>query len=246
MPVPSLASLALKRLSHNIANITDIGDAPFTLIAPLLARIENPAQLRALETSSPHLKPHTSELWHKLCKRDIPHYNRAAHAPRDPTNWGRMYAKLKKEAEREAAKAEAVLAQRMRDVKAERERNLVSAPVRVIVPNSRRRVADRGLVDRFRGQVRRTPVGVSRIGVVERAPAAMVPQRGPLVKPAGAGGIRTSRVGEGKEREKGVERQKGIESVEEPGPSAPPPAPASGGMRKRKREVNVLLPNKRR
>jgi elongin-A len=113
MPAPTLYNLAKTRLIQNITLLTDIGDLPYSFLAPILRHIQNPAQLALLETTCPQLLGETGEIWLRFIKRDIPNWEHKPHSPKDPKNWSKVYKKLVKEAEREKLEAQEQLKQQM-------------------------------------------------------------------------------------------------------------------------------------
>jgi elongin-A len=116
MPVSSLYELAKSRLIANIRHLDDIGDLPYDFLAPVLRHIQSPAQLAALESTCPQIRGETGEIWLRFIKRDIPQWERRPHEPRDPKNWSKVYNKLMKECEKEKAKQEEDLRQKMKAI----------------------------------------------------------------------------------------------------------------------------------
>ncbi|KAF2000598.1 hypothetical protein P154DRAFT_554175 [Amniculicola lignicola CBS 123094] len=123
MPVPSLYTLAKTRLIYNIALLTDIGDLPFSFLAPIIRQIQNPDQLAELESNCPQILGETGDIWLRFIKRDIPNWETKPHEPRDPRNWGKVYRKLKRAAEEEIREAEERLKEQMNALKKGREGN---------------------------------------------------------------------------------------------------------------------------
>ncbi|KAF2268862.1 hypothetical protein CC78DRAFT_529831 [Lojkania enalia] len=123
MPVPTLYTLAKTRLISNISMLTDIGDLPYTFLAPILKHIQNPSQLQELETNCPQIVGETGEIWLRFIKRDIPQWDKKPHQPRDSRNWGKVYRKLKREAEQEKAVQEEQLKEQMKALQQNREGN---------------------------------------------------------------------------------------------------------------------------
>jgi len=101
MPAVSLYDLAKKRLIQNIHMLEDIGDLPYSFLAPVLKHIQIPDQLAELEETCPQIVGETGEIWLRFIERDIPGWEKKPHQPRDPKNWSKVYKKLKKDAERE-------------------------------------------------------------------------------------------------------------------------------------------------
>lgn len=69
--VPSLFSLCQQACMRLAAQITDVGDTPYHLVAPILRRL-NAKQLVQVEDASPHLAPASDELWEALIRKDFP------------------------------------------------------------------------------------------------------------------------------------------------------------------------------
>jgi elongin-A len=123
MPVPSLFELARQRMIKNIDLLDDVGDLPYSFVQPIVRFIQNPTQLQELENNCPQLLGETGEIWLRFIKRDIPDWEKKPHQPRDPTKWGKVYRKLKKDAEEEKKNDEEALKQKMRDLQQDRAKN---------------------------------------------------------------------------------------------------------------------------
>ncbi|KIW64971.1 hypothetical protein PV04_07265 [Phialophora macrospora] len=124
MPADSLLDMARRVAGRNVHKITDIGDVSYNVIRPVLLKIESPEQLYQLELNSPQLVGNTAELWLNFMRRDIPDYELKPHVPKNPTSWYKVYTKLKKEASKAAADAEAVLKATLSGIKSMKEENL--------------------------------------------------------------------------------------------------------------------------
>lgn len=123
MPAQTLYELAKNRLIQNIHMLTDIGDLPYSFLAPVLRHIQNPSQLIELETQCPQILGETGEIWLRFIKRDIPNWDKKPHQPRDEKNWSKVYKKLKKDAEREKSEQEEQLREQMRALQQDRKGN---------------------------------------------------------------------------------------------------------------------------
>jgi elongin-A len=123
MPVPSLFELARQRMIRNIDMLNDVGDLPYSFLQPVIRFIQNPAQLQELETNCPQLLGETGEIWLRFIKRDIPNWEKKPHEPRDPAKWGKVYRKLKKDAEQEKEADAEALKQQMRALQQDRAQN---------------------------------------------------------------------------------------------------------------------------
>ncbi|KAF2650963.1 hypothetical protein K491DRAFT_696867 [Lophiostoma macrostomum CBS 122681] len=139
MPAPSLYDLSKARLIANINMLDDIGDLPYSFLAPILRHVQNPSQLLEIETNCPQILGETGEIWIRFIRRDIPNWDKKPHQPRDPKNWSKVYRKLKKDAENEKKGQEEQLKEQMRALQKDRDVNktqIVDAS-RIQVPRSR-------------------------------------------------------------------------------------------------------------
>ncbi|KAF2272180.1 uncharacterized protein EI97DRAFT_233354 [Westerdykella ornata] len=132
MPAPSLYSLAKARAIASIDSIEDVGDLPYAFVAPILRHLQSPDQLVTLERNCPQLQGETGELWLRFIKRDIPGWDKKPHEPHNPKNWHKVYAKLKREAEREKAAQEEKLRLQMKRLTEEKNKSTL-----IIEPGSR-------------------------------------------------------------------------------------------------------------
>jgi elongin-A len=123
MPVPTLYELSKTRMIQNISLLTDIGDLPYSFLAPILRHIQTPSQLLTLEANCPQVLGEDGEIWLRFIKRDIPEWESKPHEPRDPKNWGKVYKKLKRDAEQEKQEQEDMLKESMRRLQEGREGN---------------------------------------------------------------------------------------------------------------------------
>jgi elongin-A len=110
-------------LIQNITLLEDVGDLPYSFLAPILRHIQNPAQLKTLEDSCPQLVGETGEIWLRFIKRDIPDWDKKAHQPRDPKNWAKVYKKLKRDAEAEKAEQEEKLRMSIQALQKDKSKN---------------------------------------------------------------------------------------------------------------------------
>ncbi|KAI1973852.1 hypothetical protein LOZ51_002571 [Ophidiomyces ophidiicola] len=100
MAVLSLVQLARNACVKQAKSIHGLGDAPFELVRPILAKVENPKQLHNIETSSPQLKQQMSEFWVEIIKRDIPFWREVdLQVPQE--SWYDFYLSLRKQAAEE-------------------------------------------------------------------------------------------------------------------------------------------------
>ncbi|KAK5115520.1 hypothetical protein LTR62_001179 [Meristemomyces frigidus] len=91
---PTLLSAALRGTMRNISNVTDVADIPYTMILPVLKRIQNPSQLHQIETKSPQIADADAELWKSFIARDVPNWQSKIFEPANPRSWHKVYAKL--------------------------------------------------------------------------------------------------------------------------------------------------------
>ncbi|KAH7119088.1 RNA polymerase II transcription factor SIII subunit A-domain-containing protein [Dendryphion nanum] len=143
MPAASLYEIAKTRLIQNIGMLNDIGDLPYSFLAPVLRHVQVPAQLLELEQNCGQIVGETGEIWLRFIKRDIPDWEKKSHTPRDPKNWSRVYRKLKKEAEQEKQEQEEKLRETMRALQQSRagmQTKIIESRV-PIDPNAARRRA---------------------------------------------------------------------------------------------------------
>ncbi|KAL2358376.1 RNA polymerase II transcription factor SIII subunit A-domain-containing protein [Cryomyces antarcticus] len=138
MPCSSLLDLSRRACIRNIDGITDVGDLPYHLLRPILLKIENPEQLREIETASPQICGHDAELWRAFMKRDIPNWEKKPHEPRNPNSWGKVYRKLLREDEEEQRQSEEVLRAALNIRKEEKEKNQATIIHKVIDPEKRK------------------------------------------------------------------------------------------------------------
>ncbi|KAK3717991.1 hypothetical protein LTR37_005417 [Vermiconidia calcicola] len=92
--------MAQRACAKNINSLQDVGDMEYALVRPILKRITNPVQLRAIETASPHIADHDSELWKGFIARDIPAWEDKIMEPKNPRSWCKVYRMLVREEEK--------------------------------------------------------------------------------------------------------------------------------------------------
>ena len=98
MPVPKLFALAQRVCIKNVRSIVDIGDAPYSLMRPILLKVETAEQLHEIEKVSPQIIGEDAELWLNLIKRDVERWEDYFVEPKNPASWFKVYRKLIKEA----------------------------------------------------------------------------------------------------------------------------------------------------
>ena len=117
MPVHSLAQLARKACIKNVNSITDVGDAEYDLVRPVLLRLQNPKQLYELEQVCPQIIGADAEIWKEFCKRDVPNYEKNPQEPANPKSWYKCYQKLYKAGQKEIDADAALLKATMDGIK---------------------------------------------------------------------------------------------------------------------------------
>lgn len=109
MPAKSLGQLCIEVCLKHVGMIYDVGDIPYHVVRPILLKVDNATQLRAIEANSPHLTADTAEHWQRLIAKHFPEAEQKNYVPRNPASWHKVYARYKKEHEKELAEAEAKL-----------------------------------------------------------------------------------------------------------------------------------------
>jgi elongin-A len=101
-----------------------VGSAPYKIIKPILAKVDNAYQLRRIEMNSPHLEEDTIELWKKLIARDFPvHSERLKFEPSNPRSWHKIYNKYRHIDAEEKRLAEERLSNAFKSIKQEKVDN---------------------------------------------------------------------------------------------------------------------------
>lgn len=121
MPASTLKGLAIKACIKNISSLTDVGDLEFSQCHQVLRRIDSPAQLHLIEENSPQIASDTEDLWRHFISRDIPNWEAKNYAPKDPSGWYLVYAKYKRQQEREIEKSREELRQSLAGIKSKRD-----------------------------------------------------------------------------------------------------------------------------
>ncbi|KAJ9648898.1 hypothetical protein H2199_000811 [Coniosporium tulheliwenetii] len=124
MPARSLFAMARTKLMKNIYRFDDLSDLPYDWLQKL-----------------PQIAQQSGEIWREFIRRDIPGYSTKADEiePANPTSWWKLYAKLKREAERNLIRSKEELAAKARGVQAEREAQLVKVNQGINDPQRRKR-----------------------------------------------------------------------------------------------------------
>ena len=121
MPVLTLSKLAVQCAIKHVRDITDLGDAPFKLVEPIILKIDNAQQLKELEEKCPQFRGEDRAVWQALIKRDIP--NSEDYEPKNPLNWSRLYFKLYREWEKEIQSSSQALAKSLGKINEEKEKH---------------------------------------------------------------------------------------------------------------------------
>jgi len=138
MPAASLVSMTQRACIRNLPGITDVADAPYEVIRPVLRKITNPQQLRDIEERSPHIADADAELWRAFIARDIPGWETKILTPKNPRSWWKVYKKLIREEGRAKEEQEEQLRLAMGGLEKKREVNQAKFVGKVIQePHSR-------------------------------------------------------------------------------------------------------------
>ncbi|KAH0557088.1 hypothetical protein GP486_005122 [Trichoglossum hirsutum] len=123
MPPRSLFEMSKAIAIKNVHAIDDIGDIPYDMVRPILMKIENPKQLRALERKCPQIYGVDGEIWRELIKRDVPDWESKAHELNNPKDWYTVYKKLVRENEARIAADTEVLRRSLAGIKSEQAKH---------------------------------------------------------------------------------------------------------------------------
>ncbi|KAF3911769.1 Elongin-A [Arthrobotrys entomopaga] len=96
-PFPTLFELAKRACIRNVDAIDDVGDLPYSIVRPILQKLESPAKLDIIQTNCPQIAEDSAELWQAFIYRDFGPEALETYKPKDPQLWNRVYRKLKKE-----------------------------------------------------------------------------------------------------------------------------------------------------
>ncbi|KAJ5815212.1 hypothetical protein N7474_006989 [Penicillium riverlandense] len=99
MSVPTLRQLATASAIRNVRLLRDLGDLPYSLVRPILLKVDNPEQLHCIEQQSPQVANDTEELWLEFIKRDIPQWE-TYDLPQHSDHWYELYCDLREQAQR--------------------------------------------------------------------------------------------------------------------------------------------------
>ncbi|KAI1852324.1 hypothetical protein JX266_002502 [Neoarthrinium moseri] len=117
-------SLALLNTPNSRKEITDIGSLPYTIVRPILLKIDSAAQLRAIEEASPHIEVDDAECWIRLIERKFPVlHNQNQFEPRNPASWHKVYARYARMDAEQKAEAEAKLKNAFAGIQRQKQAN---------------------------------------------------------------------------------------------------------------------------
>jgi elongin-A len=203
--------LLQESLTDAPADITDVGGTPYSLLRPILMRLDSPKHLRLLEEASPHLREDDAECWVRFINRDFSALAREHRfEPRDPTKWHRIYNKYEKlDAEQKRAGMEK-LKLAMAGIKQEKEshtstvvnfdrRKLPRPPTDVKTHGRKEAVGRRGVTNdhgelRFTGGSRTKVNNAQSIMRKARREAKEISARNRLNTPSGALLVRDNQI----------------------------------------------------
>ncbi|KAL9617848.1 MAG: hypothetical protein Q9160_007398 [Pyrenula sp. 1 TL-2023] len=124
MPVKSLLELAQQAGIRCAKEIDNFGDAPYKLIRPIIAKIENPHQLHSIEANNPEYEGESSDKWMEFIKRDIPGWDQKSIYPKDGKDWYKLYRKLRRRAAKEEEESANLLGAQLSELNAIKAENV--------------------------------------------------------------------------------------------------------------------------
>ncbi|KAJ6262579.1 Elongin-A [Drechslerella dactyloides] len=125
-PFPSLYELAKRACIRHADRIDDVGDLPFWLVKPILAKMASPANLRTLEENCPQIAEEDSEIWREFIRRDFGEAALDDCEPASPKSWGHIYRKLKRAQERKDKQQISALKAQIQEANEKREKRRVA------------------------------------------------------------------------------------------------------------------------
>ncbi|QIW98556.1 hypothetical protein AMS68_004074 [Peltaster fructicola] len=134
MPAPSLKDMALRAVKKNIKEVEDLGSLPYTLCAPIIDAIVDPAHLLKLQENSPHIAEYTVAKWKEFLLRDVPSWSRNKVYPAKPELWSKVYYDEKKRATEEA---EGMLRDGYASIAAKRTQQRIHYVPELILPSTK-------------------------------------------------------------------------------------------------------------
>ncbi|KAI1376272.1 RNA polymerase II transcription factor SIII subunit A-domain-containing protein [Hypoxylon crocopeplum] len=201
--VKTLVDLCTAVCIRNLREINDVGGAPYSVLRPVLLKVDNPTQLRELEERSPHLLGETAECWQRLINRHFPHQvKKNRFEPRNPALWSKVYDKYKKVDAEEKKAALELLTGRFKDInkeKATMSTSLIDYNAKILgpAPGRRRgaaRPASTGGALTWGGGSRTKTNSAQSIMRRARREAAEVSRRNKLSTPTGQLAVRQGQI----------------------------------------------------
>ncbi|XDG07030.1 hypothetical protein ABKA04_006645 [Annulohypoxylon sp. FPYF3050] len=126
--VKSLVELCTKVCIRNVKEIYDIGGAPYSVVRPILLKVNDAEQLLQLEQLSPQIQGDDGECWQRLIQRDFPQQlKKRTLVPNDPTLWCKIYQRYKKLDTEEKQAALAKLNNGFKNITKEKQAKAVKA-----------------------------------------------------------------------------------------------------------------------
>lgn len=102
-----------------------MGYIPYSLVRPMLMKVDNAAQLHQIEMNSPHLEAETPECWKRLIARDFPVLSeRHRFIPSNPKSWHKIYAKYQRLDRDTKRLAEEKLKNAFKEIKKEKDESV--------------------------------------------------------------------------------------------------------------------------
>lgn len=153
MPAKSLRKLATASAISGIKYLHDVGECPYRVVRPILLRLGNPQQLREIENACPQIKAEDEEIWRSFIIRDFSHGEAwlkeqddrikkeklACSGGQEPKalDWWKLYQRIKKKADKDAADHAATLKAVLDREKVERDSQMTTIDSNLKVPPSR-------------------------------------------------------------------------------------------------------------
>ena len=90
--VPPLSEICYQSLLRNIKDTKDYQGLPFTIVRPILDKVQDAKTLLEIERINPHLAGSTHCFWARFCKKDFPR-----EVPRELEVWKELYQRCVQE-----------------------------------------------------------------------------------------------------------------------------------------------------
>ncbi|KAF3055603.1 putative rna polymerase ii transcription factor siii subunit a protein [Daldinia childiae] len=185
-------------------DISDVGSAHYSLLRPILLRIDNAAQLREVEERSPHIQGDDAECWQRLINRHFPHQVKKHNfEPRNPTLWYKIYDKYKKIEVEEKRAALEKLTSSLKTIKKEKQEKaskVINYDAKILgpAPGRRKGVGGREVAGagglRWGGGSRTKTTSAQSIMQKARREAAEISRRNKLMTPTGQLPVRRGQI----------------------------------------------------